>query len=35
MAGKERHGNKINFPKNVALLGGAVALLDAVAEDAE
>ena len=32
MEGKERHGNKINFLKNVALLGGAVMLLDAAAE---
>ena len=35
MEGSERHGNKINFLKNVALLGGAVMLLDAAAEDAE
>ena len=35
MEGKERHGNKINFLKNVALLGGAVMLLDAAADDAE
>ena len=35
MEGKARHDNKINFLKNVALLGGAVMLLDAAAEDAE
>ncbi|OYR45065.1 DoxX family protein [Halorubrum sp. Hd13] len=35
MEGKERHGNKINFLKNVALLGGAVMLLDAAAESAD
>ncbi|WP_123620877.1 DoxX family protein [Halorubrum sp. CSM-61] len=29
MEGKERHGNKINFLKNLALLGGAITLLDA------
>ena len=29
MEGKERHGNKINFLKNLALLGGAVVFLDA------
>jgi uncharacterized membrane protein YphA (DoxX/SURF4 family) len=34
MEGKERHANKINFLKNLALLGGAVVLLDAAAEDA-
>ncbi len=28
MEGKQRHDNKINFLKNVALLGGAVMLLD-------
>ncbi|WP_418280594.1 DoxX family protein [Halorubrum sp. DTA98] len=28
MEGKERHANKINFLKNVALLGGAILLLD-------
>ncbi len=28
MEGKQRHANKINFLKNVALLGGAVVLLD-------
>jgi uncharacterized membrane protein YphA (DoxX/SURF4 family) len=28
MEGKERQANKINFLKNVALLGGAVILLD-------
>ncbi|MFC7077299.1 DoxX family protein [Haloarcula halophila] len=28
MDGKERQGNKINFLKNVALLGGAIVLLD-------
>lgn len=32
MVGKERHENKINFLKNVALLGGAVILLDEAAE---
>nr|WP_187127455.1 DoxX family protein [Halorubrum lipolyticum] len=29
MEGKARHDNKINFLKNVALLGGAILLLDA------
>ncbi|OTF03551.1 DoxX family protein [Halorubrum sp. SD612] len=29
MEGKERQGNKINFLKNLALLGGAVVFLDA------
>nr|WP_241154871.1 DoxX family protein [Halorubrum sp. CSM-61] len=29
MEGKERHDNKINFLKNLALLGGAITLLDA------
>jgi uncharacterized membrane protein YphA (DoxX/SURF4 family) len=29
MEGKERQGNKINFLKNLALLGGAVVLLEA------
>ncbi|MFY4816403.1 DoxX family protein [Haloarcula sp. AONF1] len=29
MEGKERHGNKINFLKNLALLGGALVFLDA------
>ncbi|QPV62017.1 DoxX family protein [Halosimplex litoreum] len=29
MEGEERQGNKINFCKNLALLGGAVVLLDA------
>ena len=33
LEGEERHGNKINFCKNLALLGGAVALLDATADD--
>lgn len=28
MEGEERHGNKINFLKNCALLGGALILLD-------
>ena len=28
MEGEQRHANKINFLKNVALLGGAVMLLD-------
>ncbi|WP_418284262.1 DoxX family protein [Halorubrum sp. DTA46] len=33
MEGKARHDNKINFLKNVALLGGAVMLLDAADAD--
>ena len=33
MEGKERHENKINFLKNVALLGGAILLLDAAANN--
>lgn len=34
MDGKERHENKINFLKNVALLGGAIILLnEATTED--
>lgn len=33
MEGHERHENKINFCKNLALLGGALILLDAAAED--
>ncbi|WP_424013811.1 DoxX family protein [Halorubrum xinjiangense] len=32
MEGKERHGNKINFLKNLALLGGAIVFLDAAGE---
>ena len=32
MEGKERHENKINFLKNVALLGGAIVLLDAATD---
>ncbi|TKX76138.1 DoxX family protein [Halorubrum sp. GN11_10-6_MGM] len=32
MEGKERHGNKINFLKNLALLGGALVFLDAANE---
>lgn len=35
MEGAERQQNKINFCKNVALLGGAVVLLDAAQRDAE
>lgn len=31
MEGKERQGNKINFLKNCALLGGSIILLDAAA----
>jgi len=34
MEGKQRHDNKINFLKNLALLGGAITLLDA-ADDEE
>ena len=33
MEGKERHGNKINFLKNLALLGAAVVFLDAASDD--
>lgn len=33
MDGKERQANKINFLKNCALLGGAIILLDAAADD--
>ncbi|WP_410767472.1 DoxX family protein [Haloferax sp. DFSO60] len=33
LEGEERHGNKINFCKNVALIGGAIALLDEAAKD--
>lgn len=33
MEGKERHNNKINFLKNLALLGGALLLLDEAASD--
>ena len=35
MEGEERHHNKINFLKNLALLGGAVLLLDEAAEQGE
>ncbi|UIO99945.1 DoxX family protein [Halobaculum sp. CBA1158] len=35
MEGEERHANKINFCKNVALLGGAIVLLDAAADAEE
>lgn len=35
MEGKERHNNKINFLKNVALLGGAILLLDEAAKQSE
>ncbi|MXV61924.1 DoxX family membrane protein [Natronorubrum sp. JWXQ-INN-674] len=35
MEGKERHDNKINFLKNVALLGGAIILLDEAATQDE
>ncbi|GAB7018324.1 DoxX family protein [Halostagnicola bangensis] len=34
MEGEERQANKINFLKNVALLGGAVILLEAADRDA-
>ena len=33
MEGKERHENRINFLKNVALLGGAIVLFDAATDD--
>jgi uncharacterized membrane protein YphA (DoxX/SURF4 family) len=33
MEGKERHDNKINFLKNLALLGGAITFLDAADEE--
>jgi putative oxidoreductase len=33
MEGNERHENKINFCKNLALLGAALVLLDAAADD--
>ncbi|WP_281195954.1 DoxX family protein [Halorubrum sp. F4] len=33
MEGKERHGNKINFLKNLALLGAAFVLLDAASDE--
>jgi len=33
MEGKQRHDNKINFLKNLALLGGAITLLDAAADE--
>ncbi|PAU79781.1 hypothetical protein CK500_16150 [Halorubrum salipaludis] len=33
MEGKERHDNKINFLKNLALLGGAITYLDAADSD--
>lgn len=32
MEGQERQGNKINFLKNLALLGGAIILLDEATE---
>ncbi|SDF83939.1 Uncharacterized membrane protein YphA, DoxX/SURF4 family [Halorubrum xinjiangense] len=32
MESKERQGNKINFLKNLALLGGAIVFLDAASE---
>ena len=35
MEGKERQGNKINFLKNLALLGGAIVFLDAAGESDE
>ncbi|GAB3695523.1 hypothetical protein GCM10028858_06090 [Halorubrum pallidum] len=35
MEGKERQGNKINFLKNLALLGGALVFLDAADRSAE
>ncbi|MFD1569744.1 DoxX family membrane protein [Halorubrum laminariae] len=35
MEGQERHGNKINFLKNLALLGGALVFLDAADRDAK
>lgn len=35
MEGKERQHNKINFLKNLALLGGAIVLLDAASETSE
>jgi len=35
MEGKERQENKINFLKNCALLGAAIMLLGAAAEEAE
>lgn len=35
MNGEERHGNKINFLKNLALLGGALVFLDAADRDDE
>ena len=34
MEGKERNANKINFLKNLALLGGAIMLLDAAGDEA-
>jgi uncharacterized membrane protein YphA (DoxX/SURF4 family) len=33
LEGKERNNNKINFLKNLALLGGTLVLLDAAADD--
>jgi putative oxidoreductase len=35
MVGQERQVNKINFCKNVALLGGAIVLLDEASKGAE
>nr|WP_246998386.1 DoxX family protein [Halosolutus gelatinilyticus] len=35
MDGKERQSNKINFLKNIALLGGAIMLLDEAADRGE
>lgn len=35
MEGEDRQGNKINFLKNCALLGGAIMLLDAAARSAD
>lgn len=35
MEGKERQNNKINFLKNIALLGGAVILLREAADESE
>lgn len=33
LEGEERHGNKINFCKNLALIGGAIVLLDQASND--
>lgn len=33
LEGEERHSNKINFCKNLALMGGAIVLLDNAAND--